>query len=280
MTTGEAPGKSWIEITPSRGWRRIDVAEIWHYRELLYILAWRDVKVRYRQTLLGVIWVVAQPLLTVLIFTVLFHRVARIQPDVNVPYALFVMAALVPWTLFANGVLASGNSLIGSSYLISKVYFPRMIVPAASVLGGLVDFLVTLGAVIVLMFVYGVAPAATILLLPLPVAIALALTLGVGFWLSALNVEYRDIRIVIPVIVQFWLYATPVVYPLSALSGIVRTVAQLNPMTGVALFFRNALLGATLDWTALAYSALVAAVLLVTGAFYFRRMERLFADVL
>jgi lipopolysaccharide transport system permease protein len=155
-----------------------------------------------------------------------------------------------------------------------------MIVPAASVLGGLVDFLVTLGAVIVLMFVYGVAPAATILLLPLPVAIALALTLGVGFWLSALNVEYRDIRIVIPVIVQFWLYATPVVYPLSALSGIVRTVAQLNPMTGVALFFRNALLGATLDWTALAYSALVAAVLLVTGAFYFRRMERLFADVL
>jgi len=269
-----------VEIAPSRGWRALDLRELWHYRELLYILAWRDVKVRYRQTFLDIAWVVAQPLVTVLIFTLLFNRVARIQPDVRVPYSLFVMAALVPWSLFASGLVSSGNSLLGSAHLISKVYFPRMIVPSSSLLSGLVDFAVMLGAVIVLMLIYGVMPAATILLLPLPILISVAFTLGAGLWFSALNVEYRDVRIIIPVLVQFWMFATPVVYPLSALKGIPLAVAQANPMTWIITFFRNALLGGPLHWGGFAYATAVTAIVLVTGAFYFRRTERLFADVL
>jgi lipopolysaccharide transport system permease protein len=269
-----------VEIAPTRGWRRIDLRELWAYRELLYILAWRDVKVRYRQTALGIAWVVAQPLVTVVIFTLLFHRVARIQPDSRVPYSVFVMAGIVPWTLFATGVLNTGNSLIGSAHLISKVYFPRMIVPAAALLSGLVDFAVTLAAVIALMAFYGVTPSLSIALLPLPILVCIAFTLGVGLWFSSLNVEYRDVRIIVPVIVQFWFFATPVVYPLTALTGAPAIAAVLNPMTAVVTFFRNALLGETLDWTGLAYSAAAAAVVLVSGAFYFRRTERLFADVL
>jgi lipopolysaccharide transport system permease protein len=276
----EVRAKPWIDITPSLGWRSVNVRELWEYRELLYILAWRDVKVRYRQTLLGIGWVLAQPIMTVLIFTVLFHRVAKIQPDVDAPYAVFVMAALVPWSLFASGVVSSGNSLIGSAHLISKVYFPRMIVPASSVLGGLIDSAVTVGTVIVMMTVYGKTPAWSIVLIPLPILISISLTLGLGMWFSALNVEYRDVRIVIPILIQFWLYATPVVYPLGALPSSVRMIARLNPMTPIVNFFRNALLGGTLDWTALSYAAACSAVLLVSGAFYFRRTERQFADVL
>ena len=276
----EGSPKPWIEIVPTRGWRGIDFRELWAYRELLYILAWRDVKVRYRQTLLGVGWVLAQPLITVAIFTVLFHRVANIQPDVDAPYVVFVMAAMVPWTFFATGIAASSNSLIGSSHLISKVYFPRMLVPGASVMAGLVDTAVTIAAVLVLMLLTGTPVGWTVILIPLALVVGIVLTLGVGLWLSALNVEYRDIRVLIPVVIQLWLYATPVVYPLAVLPEAARLVVRLNPMTGVVGFFRNALIGAPLDWTAFGYSALMAVIVLVTGSYYFRRMERLFADVL
>lgn len=278
--TAAAHPKSVVEIVPSRGWRAVDVGELWRYRELLQIFVWRDLKVRYRQTLLGVIWIVAQPLITMLIFTLLFNRVARIQPDSNVPYSIFVMTALVPWTFFSAGVAASGNSLIGSSHLISKVYFPRMIVPAAAVFAAAVDMIVTLGVVFVMMLWSHVAISATIVALPIATLICTLLALGIGLLLSALNVEYRDLRVVIPFLLQFWLYATPVVYPVSALPQRYRLLAQLNPMTGVIDAFRNSLTAQPIPWGALAYSAAWALVLLVSGGFYFRRMERQFADVL
>lgn len=269
-----------VEIAPSRGWQAVDLAELWRYRELLQIFVWRDLKVRYRQTILGVIWIVAQPLVTMLIFTLLFNRVARIQPDSNVPYSIFVMAALVPWTFFSAGVAASGNSLIGSSHLISKVYFPRMIVPAASVFAAAVDMVVTLGVVVVMMLWHRVGVTWTVLAMPLSAIVCALLALGVGFWLSALNVEYRDLRVVIPFLLQFWLYATPVVYPVGALPPRFRIFALLNPVTGIVDAFRDSLTGQPIGWGAFAYSTAVSVVVLITGAYYFRRMERQFADVL
>lgn len=269
-----------VEIVPSKGWQPVDVGELWRYRELLQIFVWRDLKVRYRQTVLGVIWIVAQPVITMLIFTLLFNRVARIQPDSSVPYSIFVMTALVPWTFFSAAVAASGNSLIGSSHLISKVYFPRMIVPAASIVAAAVDMLVTLGVVLVMMLWDRVAISWTIVALPVSSIICAVLSLGIGFWLSALNVEYRDLRVVIPFLMQFWLYATPVVYPLSALPAKYQLIARLNPMTAVVEAFRNSLTAQPIPWAALVYSTAVSLVLLVSGAFYFRRMERQFADVL
>jgi lipopolysaccharide transport system permease protein len=279
MTAATAP-KPVVEIAPSSGWRAVDVGELWRYRELLQIFVWRDLKVRYRQTLLGVVWIVAQPLITMLIFTLLFNRVARIQSDSGVPYSLFVMTALVPWTFFSAGVAASGNSLIGSSHLISKVYFPRMIVPAAAIFAAAVDMIVTLGVVVLMMLWHRIGISMTVVALPLTVIVCGVLGLGIGLWLSALNVEYRDLRVVIPFVLQFWLYATPVVYPVSALPQRYRILAQLNPMTGVVEGFRNSLTAQPIPWGALAYSTVVAVVLLVSGAFYFRRMERQFADVL
>src|SRR5207253_1734735 len=198
----------------------------------------------------------------------------------NIPYSIFVMTALVPWTFFSAGVAASGNSLIGSSHLISKVYFPRMIVPAAAIFAAAVDMIITLGVVIGMMIWYRVGVSATIVALPVTVIVCTVMALGVGLWLSALNVEYRDLRVVIPFVLQFWLYATPVVYPISALPPRYRLLAQLNPMTGVVEAFRNSLTARPIPWDALAYSTIAALVLLVSGAFYFRRMERQFADVL
>jgi len=278
--TATLASKPVVEIAPARGWQAINLGELWRYRELLQIFVWRDLKVRYRQTVLGVIWIVAQPLITMLIFTLLFNRVARIQPDSNIPYSIFVMTALVPWTFFSAGVAASGNSLIGSAHLISKVYFPRMIVPAASILAGAVDMFVTL-AVVVAMLAWSRVPVTfTLLALPVAILVCSVLALGAGLWLSALNVEYRDLRVVIPFVLQFWLYATPVVYPLSALPGRYRILARLNPMTGVVDAFRDSLTGQPIGWGPLAYSTAVGLVVLVSGAFYFRRMERQFADVL
>jgi len=269
-----------IVIAPSSGWRSIDLREVWEYRELLFILVWRDIKVRYRQTLLGVLWVVAQPLLTAVIFTVLFNRVAKIDAGGGVPYSLFVMVALVPWSFFAAGVSASGNSLIGSSHLISKVYFPRVIVPAASVLSGFVDMAVTLALVIVMSLVYRAGVPPQVIFLPVAILICALFAFGIGMWLSALNVEYRDIRVIIPFLLQLWMYATPVVYPLRVVPEKYRWVALINPMTGIVETFRAAMLGGAIPWPQLGYSVAVMAVVLVSGAFYFRRMERLFADVL
>jgi lipopolysaccharide transport system permease protein len=267
-----------VDITPTKGWRPIDFGELWAYRELLGILVWRDVKVRYRQTFLGVAWVVAQPLMTMLVFTVLFNRVARIQTGSDVPYALFVLSGVIPWTLFSSGVTNSGNSLIGASHLISKVYFPRMIIPAAGVAGGIVDLLVTLFLLAAMMVWYGVPPGPLLVLVPIPILLTIILAFGAGLWLSALNVEYRDMRVIAPFIVQFWMYATPVVYPLALLSPKLRIVANLNPMTPVVELFRVSLLGGTVPVGLILYSALFALLLLVSGSLYFRRVERTFAD--
>jgi len=269
-----------IEIAPSSGWRPIDLRELWQYRELLQILVWRDLKVRYRQTLLGILWVVAQPLLTMLIFTVLFNRVANIHADRGVPYSIFVMAALVPWTFFASGVSAAGNSLIGSAHLISKVYFPRMIVPAASVLAGAADMIVTLVLVLAMVVWYALPISATILMLPLIAIVTALFAFGCGLWMSALNVEYRDIRVVIPFLMQMWMYATPVAYPLGVIPAKFRWIVLANPMTWLVEAFRGSLLGGAIPWNGVGYATLVAAVVTVSGAFYFRRMERQFADVL
>ncbi len=269
-----------IEIAPTSGWRALDLREIWQYRELLQILTWRDIKVRYRQTLLGVIWVVAQPLMTMIIFTLLFNRVAKITADHGLPYSLFVMAALVPWTFFSTAVTGSGNSLIGSAHLISKVYFPRMIIPASSVLAGLVDMAVTLGLVLVMYVWYSVPLSWSLLIVPLPIVVTAVRAFGFGLWLSALNVEYRDVRVVIPFVLQMWMYATPVVYPLKALPLKYHWIVRVNPVTGIVDAFRACLLGQPLPWTSLGYAAVFGLVVMITGAFYFRRVERLFADVL
>ena len=269
-----------VEIAASSGWRAVDLRELWRYRELMGILVWRDIKVRYRQTFLGIGWVIAQPLLTMGIFTLLFNRVARIQPDANVPYSIFIMAALVPWTFFASGAANSGNSLIGNAHLISKVYFPRMIIPAASVLAGAIDMLVTCGALAVMMVVARVAVSWIVLILPLVVVVAALFTLGIGLWLSAMNVEYRDVRVVVPFLLQLWLYATPVAYPLSVLPAWARPIALANPMTAVVETFRSALFGRPINWWNFAYACAVTAAVLISGAFYFRRSERRFADIL
>jgi lipopolysaccharide transport system permease protein len=269
-----------IEIRPGGGWRALDLREVWDYRELLQILVWRDLKVRYRQTFLGVIWVVAQPLLTTLIFTLLFNRIGHITAGTNVPYSLFVMVALVPWTFFSGGVTASSNSLIGSAHLISKVYFPRFIVPTASVLAGIADLLVTLALVIVMLVVARVPVTAQLVLLPIGLLLCLVFALGVGLWMSALNVEYRDVKVIVPFLLQLWMYATPVVYPLSVIPQRFRWIAALNPMTGVIELFRASLLGDPIPWSGVAYAVVMTALVTISGAYYFRRMERLFADVL
>jgi lipopolysaccharide transport system permease protein len=269
-----------VEISPSVGWRTVSLRELWDYRDLLRVLVWRDLKVRYRQTVLGILWVVVQPLTTMLVFTVLFNHVARIEAGGGVPYALFVMAALVPWTFFSNGVLASSNSLLGSQSLISKVYFPRMIVPGAAVAAAAVDGLVTLVLVVGMFAWYGIVPALALFLLPVAGAVCAGLALGLGLWLSALSVEYRDARVVVPFLMQFWLYATPVVYPRHVLPERLQMLARLNPMTSVVEAFRAGLLGTPVSLLDIAYGAALSAAVFASGAFYFRRMERTFADVI
>lgn len=268
-----------LEIAPTRGWRALDIREIWAYRELLYILVWRDLKVRYRQTILGALWVVGQPLLTMIVFTVLFNRVARFDAG-PIPYALFVLASLVPWNFFSFGVQTSGNSLVGSSYLVSKIYFPRLIVPASALLAALADMGVNFLLLIALMMFYGFVPGVSIVILPLALLVLFALALGLGLWLSALNVEYRDVRVVLPFLFQLWLFLTPVAYPLQELPQTYRTFVLANPVTGAVEMFRATLFGADLPWMLFAYSTAFAVIFLVSGAFYFRRMERVFADIL
>ena len=269
-----------LVIRPSRGWRAIDLRELWLYRELLFVFAWRDVKVRYRQTVLGAVWVMGQPLVTMLIFTLVFHRVARFKADNDVPYAVFVLAGVVLWNFISGAIARIGNSLIGSSFLISKVYFPRLLVPVSNAVTDVVDFAVAALLLIPLMAWYRIAPSPLILLTPLVVVVATILALGVGLWIAALNVEYRDVRVVVPFILQLAMYATPVVYPLSALPERYRVVALLNPATGIIEAFRGMILGTPIPMGGLAWSVAASLLCLLSGAFYFRRMERLFADVI
>jgi len=268
-----------LRICHSTGTAALGIRELWEYRELFWFLTVRDIKVRYKQTLLGASWAVIQPLFTMLVFSLFFGRLAKVPSD-NLHYPIFSFAALVPWTFFANGLTLSSNSLVGSANLITKVYFPRLIVPAAAVVSGLVDLLIAMLVLVGMMVFYGVGVQVTALwILPLTL-LAVISSLGVGLWLSALNVEYRDVRHAVPFIAQFWMFITPVAYPSSLLSEPWRTLYGLNPMAGVVEGYRWALLGAnTAPGPMVAMSAVTALLVLVGGAFYFKRMEKSFADV-
>ncbi len=267
-------------IEPSRGWVPLKLNQLWEYREVLYFLVWRDIKVRYRQTLIGVTWAIIQPFMTMVVFSVFFGRLAKMPSD-GTPYPLFAFAALVPWTFFANGLTLSANSLVHSGHLITKVYFPRLLVPTARVLTGLPDFVVSFLVLLGMIWWYGLLQSRPALVwLPALALLAFVTALGVGLWLSAFNVQYRDIQHAVPFVVQLWLFATPIAYPSSLLPGSWRTVYGLNPMVGVVEGFRWTLLGSgSAPGPMLAASALAALVILVTGAFFFRRVERTFADV-
>jgi lipopolysaccharide transport system permease protein len=268
-----------IRLEPAKGWVSLGLDELWRYRELLYFLVWRDVKVRYKQTALGAAWAVIQPFLTMVVFSVFFGRLAKMPSD-GVPYPIFAYTALVPWTFFASGLAQSADSLVGSANLLKKVYFPRLAIPIAAVLSGLVDFVIAFLVLLVLMLYFGIVPTAAVVWLPLFALLALISALGTGLWLSALNVKFRDVRYVVPFLVQFWLFATPIAYPSSLLSDPWRTLYGLNPMAGVVEGFRWALLGTGgAPGPMVLVSAVAALVILVTGAFYFRRMERMFADL-
>ena len=268
-----------IRIEPSKGWSPLKLREIWAYRELLYFLMWRDVKIRYKQTVFGASWAIIQPFLTMVVFSLFFGKLAKVPSD-GVPYPIFSFAALVPWTLFNYGLSQASNSLVGSSHLITKVYFPRLIIPTASLLSGVVDFLIAFGLLLGMMLFYGIMPTLNVFWVPALVLLTLVTALGVGLWLSALNVQYRDVRFAVPFLAQLWMFATPIAYPSSLLPEKWRVLYGLNPMAGVVEGFRWALLGtATRPGAMIFASAGAALVILVSGAFYFRRMERNFADV-
>lgn len=267
-----------LRIQPSSGWVSLRLGELWAYRELLYFLIWRDIKVRYKQTALGASWAIIQPFSTMVVFSLFFGKLAKMPSD-GIPYPIFCYAALVPWTFFATGLMQSSNSLVGSSNLITKVYFPRLVIPLATVLSGVVDFLVALVVLVGMMLYYHIMPTLNVLWLPLFLLLAFGTSLGVGLWLSSLNVKYRDVRYIVPFITQFWMYATPIAYPSSLLHEPWHTIFGLNPMAGVVAGFRWALLGTAPAGPIVFVSALAAVIMLVSGAFYFRRMEKTFADI-
>jgi lipopolysaccharide transport system permease protein len=275
----EFGSKSTLWIEPIHGWAGVKLRELWEYRELLYFLVWRDVKVRYKQAALGAAWAILQPLLTMLIFSLIFGMFAKV-PSEGTPYPLFAFVALVPWNFFATSMNQSSNSVVGSANLITKVYFPRMAIPLASVLAGLVDFALAFVVLLGMMAYYKRVPTAHIYLLPLFLLLELCAAIGVGFWLSAMNVKYRDVKYVVPFLVQFWMYASPIIYPSSMIPVRYRTLYALNPMVGVVDGFRWALLGTkTAPGPVLIASAAATIAVLVGGALYFRRMEAQFADV-
>jgi len=272
-------GRPVTVIEPPRRWMPLDLRELWDQRELVYFLAWRDIKVRYKQTALGASWAILQPILGMAVFSVFFGKLGRIPSD-GLPYPLWSLAGLVPWTFFSQGLTQSANSLVMSQNLLRKVYFPRLAIPIATVLSAAVDLVLAFVVLLAMMAFYGVFPTArAVLVIPL-VVLAFVAALGAGLWLAALSVRYRDVRYVVPVLVQFWLFATPIAYPSSLLPGNWRVLYAINPMTGVAEGFRWALLGAnTAPGAMLAVSTVAAMVILIGGAYYFRSMERTFADL-
>jgi lipopolysaccharide transport system permease protein len=268
-----------IIILPSQGWASFRLRDLWEYRELLYFLMWRDIKVRYKQTVIGAAWAIIQPFFTMVVFTLFFGRLAKI-PSEGVPYPIFSYTALLPWTFFAHAMNLSANSLVGSANLLTKVYFPRLVIPLSATLAPLVDFAIAFIVLVGMMFFYQIYPTAAVIWLPAFLLLAFASSLGVGLWLSAMNVQYRDVRYVIPFLTQLWLFATPVIYPSSLLHGSWRILLGLNPMTGVVEGFRWAVLGVGdapggMIWASVGVSLL----LVVTGTIYFNRMEKTFADV-
>ncbi len=269
-----------LRIEPSRGWVSLKLRELWEYRELLYFLTWRDVKVRYKQTVLGAAWAIIQPFFTMVVFSLFFGNLAKIPSD-GIPYPIFSYAALVPWTFFANGMSQSSNSLVGAANLIKKIYFPRLVIPISAVVSGVVDFALAFIVLLGMMLAYGIVPTINVIFLPLLLLLAFVTALGVGMWLSAMNVQFRDVRYTVPFLTQFWMFATPIAYPSSLIQNdLLRTIYGINPMTGVIEGFRWALLNTdTAPGSMVIVSSLAAVALLVSGAFYFRRMEKTFADV-
>lgn len=271
--------RPFLLIEPAKGWVSLKLGELWVYRELLYFLTWRDIKVRYKQTVLGAAWAIIQPFFTMVVFSVFFGRLAGISSG-DIPYPIFSFAALVPWTFFANGLSQSSSSLVGNSNLITKIYFPRLVIPISTVLAGVIDFALSFGVLLLMMLYYGITPTLNVIWLPFFLLLSLVTALGVGLWLSALNVQYRDVRYIVPFITQFWMLATPIAYPSTLLSEPWRTIYGINPMVGVIEGFRWALLDSkTRPGPMMAVSTGVAILLLVGGAFYFKRMERKFADI-
>jgi len=265
-------------IRPNKGWQSLALKELWHYRELLYFLSWRDVKVRYKQTVLGAAWAIIQPFMTMLVFSLFFGKLANMPSD-GLPYPLFTYAALVPWTFFANSLTMSSNSLVQNANMLKKIYFPRLIIPISTILAGAVDFVVAFVVLLGMMGYYGVIPTANIIWMPFLLILEMVTALGVGLWLSAMNVQFRDVRYVVPFLSQIWLFATPIAYPSSLLDEPWRTVFGINPMVGVVEGFRWALLGThTAPGPIILLSGIVSFVLLTSGLFYFRRMEKTFAD--
>ena len=267
-----------LVIEPQRGWRSIDFGELWRYRELLYFLVWRDIKVRYKQTVIGAAWAILQPLCQMVIFSVIFGAFAKI-PSEGFPYPIFVYAGLLPWTFFANAVSQSSVSLVNQSQLLTKVYFPRLFIPSSSIGVGLVDFSLSFGVYVCLMLWYGHAPGVSIVLLPLLLLLTMMTALGVGVFLASVTVAYRDFRLVVPFMVQIWMYLSPVVYAVTLVPEKYRWIMAFNPMTGIIGGFRSVLLNQPVDWNALGISLLISSILLTIGVANFRRTERRFADI-
>lgn len=268
-----------VVIQPGRSWKLISFKDLWAYRELLFFLTWRDVKVRYKQTALGAAWAILQPLFMMVIFTIFFGRLAGVD-SAGIPYPLFALAGLVPWTFFANAITQSGNSLVGSAHLITKVYFPRLIVPAAAMLAGLVDFALAFVLFVLMMIYYGMAPTVHVLFLPVLILMTALFALGVGTWMSALNVKYRDVRFALPFLIQIWLFVSSVILPSAALPQKYRWLLMLNPMSGIIEGYRSALFGLPFDWTAIGVAAVITVAVLLYAIYSFTRVERSFADII
>ena len=279
MQSFRLPSEPLVVIQPTKTWSLLSFKDIWAYRELLFFLTWRDVKVRYKQTALGAAWAILQPLFMMIIFTIFFGRLAAVGSS-GIPYPLFALAGLVPWTFFANSITASGNSLVNSAHLITKVYFPRLIVPAAAMLAGLVDFVLAFVLLCLLMLYYRVPLTTQVLFLPVLVLLTALFALGVGTWMSALNVKYRDVRFALPFLIQLWLFVSSVILPSSSVPEKWRWFLLLNPMSAIIEGYRSALFGLPFDWPALGIAS-VLTILVVAYAFYsFGRVERSFADII
>jgi lipopolysaccharide transport system permease protein len=279
MDTVQLKPKRVNVLEPPGRWSALKLGELWHYRELLYILAWRDVMVRYKQALLGVAWAVLQPLVMMGIFTLLFSRIANV-PTEGVPYPVFAFAALVPWTMFSSAVTGSSASLVGNQNLVSKIYFPRLVIPAGAVFAWIPDFVIGSAFLFVIMAIFRFAPPFSAVLLPIVMVSTMIAAFSVGVWLSALNVAYRDVQYVVPFLIQAWLFITPVAYPTSSVPERFRWITGLNPATWVIDFGRWALTGASSPWPVVGLSIATTIVLLVSGLYYFRRVEHFFADVI
>jgi lipopolysaccharide transport system permease protein len=277
-TDNDLPEKPVVVIEANSGSVWLDLQKLWNFRDLLFVLTVRDIKVRYKQTVLGILWVIIQPVLMMLFFTLIFGRLAGMPSD-GIPYPIFAYAGLLPWTFFSNSLNGSANSLVGNSSLITKVYFPRMIIPIASVGAVLIDFLIAFGLLILLMFYYGIGLSVNILMLPVLAFLTALAAIGAGMWMSALNVKYRDVRYALPFITQFWMFATPIIYPLTLIPEKWRWLLKLNPLTGIIEGYRSAIFGKPFDLAGLGISITIIIIALLYSIYAFRRMERTFADI-